>query len=687
MPRTRSAPLLLLLAAALLGGCAGHRKQVKEPDLRPLVGRVQIDGTDELKPTQIRPKLGQRDTHPLHWVPVFNFFYPAVRLDGTVWREDDRTRISNIYALDGFFDARVLSSQVVIKATRKDGSPRRVRVIHQVEEGPPSFIDDGGVLLMLDGPPEVLALHDELAEGLPVKPGERFSMEQVEQAERLLRTRLAERAYARAEVTSRVDAYPEDQLVKVRFDVRPGRKAVFGEVRITGLQDVRERYVLRHVRLKEGEPWDGRAVGRTQQEIYDMGVFALVTVTPELGDDVVLREDGIEVVPVDIFLKERKPRTIEGGGGVGFDLGGFDVHGRVSLTHVNAFTRLVRFETNLYGGFVFMGVDDFGPAIDLDASLRWPDFPFRTLSLHVIGGLKMDVERGYKYAQPEGEAGVTWAPLRAFKLSVSYSVSYFRLYDSRLDDLELAGLGDEIAFDDGYFLTVLRQEAIVDLRDNLLAPNKGLFASIAFDEALPPGTYRYVRFDGDVRGYIPLGTPRLVLALRGTGSYIATIGEDGQVPIDEAVFAGGDGSVRGWKSRYLGPRTLEEDCTKRDCIVPIGGRVGFTGALELRGNIWNGLWVAGFTDFGRVWSAPEDIAGVEGFFGDLQFSVGGGIRYDLSIGRLRLDFAIHPKPWTAAIFREEVIKPRFCPSLGQCPEDLRREPNNWQIHFGIGESF
>lgn len=685
MPLTR--PVLLLLAAALISGCAGHRKQVKEPDLRPIVGRVALDGTDELKPPLIRSKLGQRHTHPMHWVPVLNFFYPAVRLNGTIWKDDDPTRIANIYALEGFFDARVTSSQVIIKAHRKDGSERRVRVLHTLEEGEPSFIDEAGPALLLHGPPEVLALYEELARGLPVKGGGRFSMAGVEQAERLLRSRLAAMAYARAEVRSRIDAHPEEHRVEVRFEVTPGRKAVFGAITITGLVDVKERYVLRHVRLKQGEPWDGRKVGRTQQEVYDMGVFALVTVTPDLDAEVELRPDGTEVVPVDIYLKERKPRTFEGGGGFGFDLGGFDAHGRLSIAHVNAFKRLVRFESNLYGGFVFLGLEDFGPALDVDVSLSWPDFPARTLSVHVSAGLKMDVERGYKYLRPGGEVGIGWVPLRAFRITVSYSASYFKLYDSRLGDVQLAGQGDEIAFADGYFLTVLRQEALVDLRDNLLAPNRGLFASVSFDEALPPGGFHYVRVDGDLRGYIPLGTKRVVLALRGKGSYIATIGQGARVPIDEAVFAGGDGSVRGWKSRYLGPRTLEEDCAKRDCIIPLGGRIGVTGALELRGNPVGGLWLAGFTDFGRVWSAPADIDGVKGFFEDLQFSVGGGVRYDLSIGRLRLDFAIHPKPWTDDVFREAVIKPRFCPTMGECPEDLRREPANWQIHFGIGESF
>jgi len=678
--RARAA-LVLIVVASLLSGCAAQRKQVKEPDLRPIVGKVQLDGISGLKATEIRTRLGQRQTHPLHWIPVLNFIYPAVRLDGDTW-EDDKIRIANIYALHGFFDARVIASQVVIRETRKkDGSSKRVRVIHQIEEGEPSE-----VTRVVVNAPE--GLEDLLTEGLPLQVGERFSMEDVDDTTKTLRGRLAQLAYARARVTAEVHAYPETQSVEVTFEVERGAPARFGEVRIVGLTTVREKYVLRHVRIQEGEPWDGRKIAQTQQAIYDMGVFSLVTVSPDMNAELEPDADGVEVVPVDILLKERKPRTFTGGGGLSFSIDSLTPTGRLQLEHVNAFRRLVHFKMALVGGVKFLGEKDIGPLVDFGVSLRWPDFPVRSIDVFVSGGLKFDVERGYKYLQPEGEVGFVWSLWRPLKLSTTFSVLYFKLYEDRLDQLDPADVTDT-TFDDGYLLTTLSPELILDLRDNLLAPNQGFFFSASVDAALPPGQYRYVRAVGDVRGYVPLGTQRIVAAVRATGSYIHTYGDTDAIPIDEAIFAGGDGSVRGWKSRYLGPRSVEDDCTRRDCIIPLGGKVGFTGSVELRGNPVGGLWIAGFTDFGRVWSSADDIVSAKSFGEDLQFSVGGGIRYNLSIGRIRLDFAIHPKPWTDDVFRTEVIKPYFCAgqTTAECPQDLWREPANWNIHFGIGESF
>lgn len=711
---TRRARLACLpgLCLALLSGCAAHRRSVAEPDLRPIVTRVKIRDARErdpdapkggpgsaraLRPAQIRAQLAQGETHFLHWIPILNFVYPEVHLEGTAW-EADQVRIANIYAQSGFFDARVVASQTIVRKLRRDGvTPRFVWIVHDVHRGLPSQVRDVTVHLDMNGiedelsPLEQEELRRQLQAQLPCREGERFSMDRVEASRRLIRARLEERARPRAQAVARVDAYPEEQAVDVHFEVVPGRKAVFGDVRIHGSRDVAERYVLRHVHIEKGKPWDSRQVQQTQQAIYDMGVFSLVTVGPDLDGKAETLADGTQVVPVDVFLKERKPRVFEGGGGLGFTSGSFDVHGKAAFSHVNLFHRLVRFDLDVEGGFVYLGPEDLGPGGHMTASLRVPNWPHRTLGLFLSGGFETDVRRGYKYYSPDGQAGVVWSPVRGFRGTLSYGVSYFGLYENRLDALGFASVAESegIALDDGYFLAVLRQEVVIDLRDNLLAPNRGLFGSVAVDEALPPGGFRYVKVIGDLRGYVPLGTPRLVLASRALGSYIHTWGDQDQVPIQEAIFAGGDGTVRGWKPRYLGPRTVEEDCERRDCIIPLGGKVGFAGSVELRGRLVDGLglWLAGFADLGRVWADAGEIGSAETFFSDLQVSLGGGVRYDLSIGRVRLDFAVHPRAWTDDYFRQRLIKPRSCETLATCPEDERLEPAAWSVHFGIGESF
>jgi hypothetical protein len=60
----------------------------------------------------------------------------------------------------------------------------------------------------------------------------------------------------------------------------------------------------------------------------------------------------------------------------------------------------------------------------------------------------------------------------------------------------------------------------------------------------------------------------------------------------------------------------------------------------------------------------------------LQLGIGGGVRFDTVVGRLRLDLAAHPHDWTDPVFR----KSRFW-------NNKWREAPVLSLHFGIGESF
>lgn len=709
-------PLLLtLIAVLLLPACAANRKRAA-PELRPLVMQVKIKGGKAIKSNAIAPTLAQRATSPLAFVPVLHLFNKKYFLEGTTW-EQDRIRIANYYALHGFFDAKVLGTQLLPGRggrTLPSGEPRQVHIIHTVQEGEPTLFRPACVEktpckppftvsfqagLRKDGvywddprlarPPTelILELRKLLARDPPLPAGERFSMAAVDEAAADIRKLLSQRSYGRVQVTAAVDAYPEEGVVDVRYEVLLGPRARFGTHTIDGLDKVRKKDVARRIRFKEGAWYDGVEVAETQQRIYDMGVFSLVTLSPDLAWPPALEDDGTETLNLAVGLKERKPGSITGGPGVGFQRDRFNVYGGVALRHVNLFRRLVKGDLALKAGYAYLGPDDHFPIANLTMGLRWPDFPVRTLTLFGNAGIELGVEVGYKFWSPELEAGIAWAPLKPLRLSLSYSVAYFDLFpDERVAALQASGQFDDsdVEFEDGYFLSRLRQDIVLDLRDQPMSSNAGLFVRLVLDEAGGPlqGTYRYVKFTPDVRGYIPFAGKRIVLASRVWASYVHVWGDEHGVPASEAVYAGGDGSVRGWKQRYLGPRAKEGNCDRSDCIVPLGGRLGVAGSVELRGNPIGPLWVAGFTDFGRVWASPDDIADVQQGFDDLQFSVGGGIRLDTGfIGRIRLDFAVHPLEWT---------DPEFLLPLNQKLVDGSWEPAEpaiWNIHFGIGESF
>jgi len=678
---------------------------MRSPESRPVVTRVRVDGAKAFRSQEIAASLGQRATHPLHWFPLFSSVYPAFHLEGTTWQED-RDRIANFYAVRGYFDARVTGSQLKRKKqTRADGSPLFVEITHSVKEGPLSRVRAVEVVLGRDPPAAVEAaelawrdrtpeedeiLRQELFQLVVSMSGKPFSMASLQEAEEAIARLLAAKSYAEAEVVSRVDAYPENEAVDIRFDVTTGYPAVFGPYRLSGLSKVREQYVLRHIKFREGGDYDGSEVDRTQQAIYDMGLFSMVTVVPDIGA-ASEAGDGRKSVPVDIRLRERKPRSRKLKVGVGWQVDRIDARVTGGLSNLNLFRRLVQAHVELTAGYAFLGVDDHGPVGSFGLDLRWPDFPVRTLTLEGNAEIGLDVQKGYKFWSPVAEVGLTWAPWKPLKIHVGYSLSYNDLFPNhRLE--ELAAINPELALSDGYILSFFEESIVLDLRDQPLATNRGFLFQLNLVETASPQSapFHYLRVEAEVRGYVPLGTKRIVLATRamGAGVHHPVEGKT-ELPVNHRVYAGGDGSVRGWKSKYLGPRIVEvvepepgqdyeSQCGRNDCIVPLGGRLGITGSLELRGNPVAGLWIAGFTDFGRVWEwaadlADDGLAPPEG----LQFSVGGGIRYDTPIGRLRLDIAVHPRSWTD----EEFLAP------GWIHKDRTRQPSIWNFHFGIGESF
>lgn len=694
-------PVVLLFVVGTLSGCTARMAEVRG-DV-PTVMAVRITGNKAFPDGAIREDLSQRQTSVLHFIPPFTFFQPRYYLEGTDWR-DDRTRIANFYALRGYFDAEVISSQIVSgKKKRSDGAPKSVKVVHTVDEGEPSFVRR--VRFSVVAAP---GLREEIeADLIPVltfSTGDRFSMGDVQATEGAIVAAMQDRSYATATTRALVDAYPDEHAVEITFVVEPGPEAVFGEVRLRGNEKVAGRYIKRNLFTVPGEPWQASAVQRTKREIYGMGVFTMVTLTPGLDGERTTDAEGRLVVPVDVALRERKPRSFEYSPGFAWDSQGFTLLPLdITFGHINLGRRLIQATANVKVGYRYLSRADHFPTGAANLEIKWPDFPARNLSLRAQTDVELGVERGYKFWTPGGALGLGIEPLPWLKFDLSYNLAYYDILPEAwrigaVQDISSPcpevgkAVGnctppvDEPLFDDNYLLSYLRESVVLDLRDNPLAANRGFMLQLASDQAFPFGRhadgsllgFQYVKIEAEVRGFVPIVPKRFVFATRVGGSTIITWGDEHRIPVNKAVYLGGDGTVRGFRSRYLGPRAIDSDCTANDCVVPLGARSGVSGSLEFRVRPVGGLWVAAFTDFGRTWGdastesreADETLIAYQAalYKYGMQYGIGGGVRYDLSFGRVRLDFAIRPTKW---------------------PEELVtfKEPFHWNIHFNLSESF
>ena len=160
---------------------------------------------------------------------------------------------------------------------------------------------------------------------------------------------------------------------------------------------------------------------------------------------------------------------------------------------------------------------------------------------------------------------------------------------------------------------------------------------------------QYIKFEVDGRWYHRIAlrsswVNRLILG------YGIPYGNSSQMPYIKQFFVGGNNSLRGFRSRSVGPGTFF-DTTATTFLGDQTGDMKLEFNTEFRPHISGPLYGAVFIDAGNIWLAHEDPqrpgSGFGGnFLNQLAVDVGLGIRLDVTIFVIRLDagFPIR-KPW------------------------------------------
>ncbi len=180
-----------------------------------------------------------------------------------------------------------------------------------------------------------------------------------------------------------------------------------------------------------------------------------------------------------------------------------------------------------------------------------------------------------------------------------------------------------------------------DKTDNKLFPTRGFFNSATIEEAgvipklissvFPHSDFpfaQYWKFTVNGRWYIPLNDAATnILALRANAGYAQEYGTyeqnlNGPIPLNHRFFAGGSGSIRGWRTRELGDVQFPE----------YGGNALIETNVEERFHIAGDIGGVLFVDAGNLWDSYNQITP-----SSVAVAVGFGLRYNLFFGPLRVD--------------------------------------------------
>jgi len=466
----------------------------------------------------------------------------------------------------------------------------------------------------------------EAHDALKLAPGDPAVAADVLAAQGRILDALRSHAHALAKVSAPVATLdPSAQALDVSFDVEPGPRVDLGPIAIQGLKQVDESYVRRRLEIHPGEPYDPAKLERARQDLAEQGVFSTVT----LNQAGALDAQG--QLPITLEVIERARHAVSANASYSTDLG---ASAGVTFTHRNLFGGAERLEL---GAAVTQlgGSESHSPGYNVTAALTKPDIWARDQSLRFnLQAIKEDLQA---YDRTAFLAGVTLSR----KLSEQWTVSAGLL--GQQSHITQEGVTRD------YTLLGVPLTAKYDSTglEGLLEPTHGIKASVTATPtaSLLGGGGDFVILLATASTYFDFGTAgRSVLALRATAGTVQGASTF-QLPPDQRLYAGGSGTVRGYKYQYVGPKFPDGR--------PTGGTALEAGTVEFRQR-FGAFGAAAFVDAGEVEAvdAPRTA---------LRVGAGVGARYYTAIGPIRLDFAV--------------------------PLDRQHGDDTFEIYIGLGEAF
>lgn len=474
----------------------------------------------------------------------------------------------------------------------KEKSP--VVVEFKINPGPPYLISKVNIVTIcpemttLDGLPD--------PEELDLEPGDRIMAQKVLDARQILAGHVRNRGYPFPLVSiEEVIIDHNDHTASIEFGLDPGPAAEFGRTDLSGLNRVKQEYVLERLPWEQGDPFRASLMDALRRQLTAGGLFTIVEVTHAME----LEED--HALPVNVRVLERKPRTVRAGLSYLSDIGpelklGWVHRNLRGMGEVLEFD-LVASEvlTSLEGGYTIPGW------LRPDQNLR-----FRS---------GMVLEKTDAYDSESVSARISLERNLTSELTAGIGAGY------RIARVKQFGETDDLR------LAFFPASLTYDGRDDILDPGTGIRLNLEvtpFLNTLNPEK-RFTKTFSSVNTYLELlSDKRLVLANRVAAGTISAENRS-DVPPDERYYAGGGGSIRGFAYQKAGE--LEND-------KPVGGLSLVEVNNEIRFKVSPRSGLVAFVDGGRAFKSWYPDFDEEIFWG-----WGLGYRFYTDFGPIRADVA------------------------------------------------
>lgn len=424
---------------------------------------------------------------------------------------------------------------------------------------------------------------------------------------RLIRARVEkfyrERGHQFAEV--KMLAEHRNGKTQLNFILKPGPRYRVGDIKIAGQDKVKPHLVEKRFESFVGENYNSAEVSKEIRELLGSGAFAGIRLEAEP------QNNGL--IDLTLHLTESNPKGYYFYGGAGSFEGPIIGAGYFNR---DLFGNLWNLSTRTeWSGLGLLG----------EVSVTEPRFLGYDLRLTPSAHLTTRSYPGYNKAETGINAELKWEVTNKYVIKGYFQNSLVALSSDGLPRKELGP--------DAYLLHVLGLTQEYDTRDSSVLPKKGFYGKLTTDLGLALGTdsVSFVRTEGQASVYRPIFKKGTV-ALGARAGVIIPNGSDANLPVDLRYFLGGGNTVRSFPDRELGPEAVNG--------VPRGGESYWVGNAEYIHSI--NTWLSGvaFFDAGAL---NRDHGTM--FAGDIKYALGLGLRLNLPIGPVRLEYghALNPE--------------------------------------------
>jgi len=536
----------------------------------------------------------------------------------------DLERLRSHYLDRGYVNFNIASTQVSIGPDQSE-----IFITVNVDEGSQYRLGNIG----FSG--DLQISEREARELLEVSPGEIFSRSDVTASSEALRSRLGAEGFAFASVDGVPQMANDGETVDLNFQVDAGRRAYVRRIEFVGNTTTEDEVLRREMIQLEGAPASTESISQSRQRLERLGFFRQVDVQtqPVAGE-----ENKLDVT---YTVEEQPSGSISAS--IGFSQNAGVIYG-AALSQNNFLGTGNRVNIGAQRSDIFTSLN-FGftdPYWTLEGISRgynlfyretdYEDSDISTYSTDSFGG-------GINFGYPINE--IT-------RLNFGASVEDLSIQTYNDTALEI----DQYVKDQGSDAQSLKLSGSWT-RNNLnrgIMPTAGNYQRLSLETSVPGSDAQYYKMRAEARHLFPLNdAEEWVMKFSGELGYADSVGND-PFPFYENFYSGGLGSVRGFTSNTLGPRTTPPSSTDRDRTM--GGNVLVEGSAELlfplpfvedRRSIQSGFFIdAGNTYLSSCYDVPAGetsncSSGVD--LGNLRYSAGIGLSWLTPVGPLTFSVA------------------------------------------------